>query len=86
MYEMKDYASEFNQTMESFNSDAVDESALDDELAALESSSMMQPGETSYLDSVATVVEDKSPSTTVSAPSTSENVSSASVTEQNRLY
>ena len=83
MYEMREFASDFNQTLESFNSDAVDESALDDELAALEGNSIMQSGETSYLNDVTTVVDEKN--TPMQTSASNENVS-APLSERNSLY
>lgn len=50
MYELKDYAEEFNSTMENFNTDSIDESTLDDELAALDEADYYQLKDSSYLD------------------------------------
>ena len=50
MYELKDYAEEFNLTMENFNTDSIDESTLDDELAALDEADYYELKDSSYLD------------------------------------
>ena len=50
MYELKYYAEEFNLTMENFNTDSIDESTLDDELAALDEADYYELKDSSYLD------------------------------------
>jgi charged multivesicular body protein 5 len=62
MYELKDYADEFNSTMENFNTDSIDESTLDEELAALDEADYYELKDSSYLDTE--ICPESAPSTT----------------------